>query len=396
MDRASIAKTLKNAVVFQNLRSHPLVHALSELLACEEAGGGAMAYSLVCDVARELYPRGECITDLLLELVCRDENFYIDSIARGELLSRSVEAQADTELRAFSQAAGFSSDYFVKLFSLPSAIPSWTAREEDFAARYAEFAKDAAYLGSGIFSSRHVFTVTEDGSLAPVSHPDPQRLSELCGYENERRVVIANTKALLRGLPANNVLLYGDAGTGKSSTVKAIANEFRGEGLRLIQAEKSLLRHIPALLDYLASKPLKFIIFIDDLSFEKNDRDFTALKSILEGSVASRAENTVIYATSNRRHLLRESHEARRGDEVHLGDTLEESASLSDRFGVVVTFVRPDKDGYISLVRHFAEIHDLKLLEDDLISAAEGYAIRSGGRSPRVAKQYVEYRLALE
>lgn len=139
-----------------------------------------------------------------------------------------------------------------------------------------------------MFARHHMFTI-EDGSLIPVRFPDPQRLSELPGYEHEREKVIANTKALLSGKPAVNVLLYGDAGTGKSSSVKAIANEFAADGLRLVEVKKNQLYQIPALLDSLAQNPLKFILFIDDLSFSANDDNFAALKAILEGSVAAAA-----------------------------------------------------------------------------------------------------------
>lgn len=137
-----------------------------------------------------------------------------------------------------------------------------------------------------MFAKHHVFTV-ENGQLVPVKYPDPQRLSELPGYEKEREKVIANTKALLAGMPANNVLLYGDAGTGKSSAVKAIANEFAPEGLRLVEVKKNQLYQIPDLMDKLAANPLKFILFIDDLSFTANDDNFAALKAILEGSVGA-------------------------------------------------------------------------------------------------------------
>ncbi|MEG2038838.1 MAG: DUF815 domain-containing protein, partial [Oscillospiraceae bacterium] len=136
-----------------------------------------------------------------------------------------------------------------------------------------------------------------------VKNPDPQRLSSLTGYQEQRKKVLTNTLALLDGLEANNILLYGDAGTGKSSTVKAIVNECHAQGLRLIELKKNQLYHIPELLDTLAQNPLKFILFIDDLSFSSNDNDFTALKAILEGSVAARQGNIVVYATSNRRHL---------------------------------------------------------------------------------------------
>ena len=226
--------------------------------------------------------------------------------------------------------------------------------------------------------------------LVPVRHPDHQRLSELSGYEAERSKIIANTLALIEGRPAVNALLYGDAGTGKSSTVKAIANEYADRGLRLIEVKKNQLYQIPDLMDSLSSNPLKFILFIDDLSFSSNDNDFAALKAILEGSVNSHSPNLIVYATSNRRHLIKESFADREGDDLHLADTMQELLSLSARFGLTVTFSRPDKDLYLQIVQDLASLYDLKIDREELIRKAESYAIRSGGRSPRTAKQLIE------
>ena len=192
------------------------------------------------------------------------------------------------------------------------------------------------------------------------------------------------------------MLLYGDAGTGKSSSVKALVNEYKDQGLRLIQVEKSRLHHIPALMDSLSANPLKFIIFIDDLSFASDDRDFTALKTVLEGSVTVRSGNTVVYATSNRRHLVQETFQARMGDEIHLNDTMEEVASLSARFGIIITFGKPNRDQYLYVVANLARQNGLNVPEEILFREAEAYATRSSGRSPRVARQYIEYKIAME
>ncbi|MDD2295031.1 MAG: DUF815 domain-containing protein, partial [Eubacteriales bacterium] len=177
---------------------------------------------------------------------------------------------------------------------------------------------------------------------------------------------------------------------------KAVANAYFDRGLRLIQIEKNLLQTIPPLLDELAESPLKFILFIDDLSFASNDSHFTALKTVLEGSVAARSRNVVVYATSNRRHLISETFGDRRGDDIHLNDTLEEIASLSARFGMVITFGKPGRDLFTTLVLRLAEHSGLDLPEDVLIREAEAYAIRSGGRTPRAARQFVEFKIAMD
>ncbi len=392
MDRISAGRVIKNAVVFTEAAQQPLIASLAELMLLQD--DKEKAYRLCCDVARELYPHGDSLTDRIFELISFDDNFYIRSAAKGEKLSASVEEQVKTELEALACAASYTSEYFSGLFLLPTTLPNWKAEKRDFVQEYSARCARVATEGWGDFARYGVFTVAEDGSITPVSNPDGQSLGELYGYENERRKLLSNTLALLNGKPAGNVLLYGDAGTGKSSTVKAVANSLRDGGLRLIQVEKSRLHHIPALLNSLADNPLKFIIFIDDLSFESDDRDFTALKTVLEGGVAARAGNTVIYATSNRRHLIRESMEARKGDEVHLRDTLEESASLAARFGIVISFSRPDKEEYRKLVIGLAKSMGLPYEENSLMTEAEAWAIRAGGRTPRAAKQFVEYKVS--
>lgn len=243
--------------------------------------------------------------------------------------------------------------------------------------------------GYGIFAKYHTFVV-KDGQLVPVKYPDAQSLSQLSDYEREREQVIKNTQALLSGEPTSNVLLYGDAGTGKSSTIKAIANEYGDKGLRLIEVKKNQLYQIPELVESISRNPLKFILFIDDLSFSSNDNDFAALKAILEGSVAGKSGNLAVYATSNRRHLVRETMSGREGDEIHLNDTMQELMSLSARFGLVITFSKPNKDVYLNIVRHLAREYGIVKNEENLLQNAEAFAIRSGGRSPRTARQFIE------
>ena len=195
---------------------------------------------------------------------------------------------------------------------------------------------------------------------------------------------------MLSGKPAVNVLLYGDAGTGKSSSVKAIANEFAADGLRLVEVKKNQLYQIPALLDSLAQNPLKFILFIDDLSFSANDDNFAALKAILEGSVGGRSQNVVVYATSNRRHLIKETLSDRSGDDIHEADTRQELMSLSARFGLTVTFQRPDKVRFEEILLDLARQYGVQMPSDQLFIKGEAFAIRAGGRSPRVARQFIE------
>ena len=382
MDNLDLAQQLRHLVIFKNLRTEPLFSALAAALENGDAGS-------VCDLAAELYPRGMNLRQAMATALLQDDNFCVREAAALRPLPPQAALWLDRELEILEEALQASAAL------QSSSLPAWELDGESLSAVYKKMLKDAPCLGYGIFSQYDVFSVSPEGTLIPIEHPDPQRLSELYGYETERQKLLQNTRALLQGLPANNVLLYGDAGTGKSSTVKALVNEYKDQGLRLIQVEKSRLRHIPALLDSLSANPLKFILFIDDLSFAADDHDYTARKTVLEGSVAARSSNTVVYATSNRRHLVQETFQSRQGDEIHISDTLEEVSSLSARFGIVITFGRPDKDLYLSVMEKLAERAGLAL-EDSLYKEAEAYALRAGGRSPRVARQYVEYKVAMD
>ncbi len=242
--------------------------------------------------------------------------------------------------------------------------------------------------GCGMYARYRAF-IWRDRKIQPVEHPDGTTLSDLKGYDVQRKLAIDNTLAFLQKLPANNCLLYGDRGTGKSSTVKALLNEFYPKGLRVIEMPKESLMDFPKLVDQIAPLPMRFIIFIDDLSFSQQDDTYAALKAVLEGGLAGRPENTLIYATSNRRHLLRESFSDRNGDEIHLGDTIQESLSLADRFGLSIRFTLPDKARYLEIVRQLAFQRGLEDHIPELEAGAERWATERGGRSPRCARQFI-------
>lgn len=245
--------------------------------------------------------------------------------------------------------------------------------------------------GSGMFAKYKAFTY--DGELHPIDHPDTIRLSDLKNYEEQRKQVVDNTVCFLSGKPAQNVLLYGDRGTGKSSTVKAVLNE--SKYLRMVEVLKSDIELIPQLFRRLRDIPLHFIVLIDDLSFSENDDRFGILKGILEGSLSAKPDNILIYATTNRRKIIRETIADR---EVSGADAIDESMSLSDRFGLLVTFMKPDKRVYLDIVQKLAEDKDLDIPEEKLFAAAERFALKRGGRSPRTARQFVDWvegRLAL-
>lgn len=398
MELKTLALRLDGLVIFRGILHVTVVKnfraVLAERVALEQSEQPAAFVAATAAFEAALLETGQDWTAALLEAILQDENLCIRKAATGGAGETAERCMAQ-EL-AFLQQLG-QVELSKLLAGLPpqlaaacSFLPDWEiAANADYAADYALRCAAVGSRGYGMFARAHVFTI-EDGALIPVRYPDPQRLSELPGYEGEREKIIANTKALLAGKPANNVLLYGDAGTGKSSAVKAIANEFAPDGLRLVEVKKNQLYQIPALMDSLAQNPLKFILFIDDLSFTANDDNFAALKAILEGSVGGRSHNVVVYATSNRRHLIKETLSDRAGDDIHEGDTRQELMSLAARFGLTVTFQRPDKDRYEAILLDLARQYKVQIASDQLYIKGEAFALRAGGRSPRVAKQFVE------
>ncbi|PKM40498.1 MAG: AAA+ family ATPase [Firmicutes bacterium HGW-Firmicutes-9] len=248
--------------------------------------------------------------------------------------------------------------------------------------------------GYGVFAKFGAFRW--DHALLGIPQPDPIRLSDLKSYEYERGLVAANTKDFVEGRGGGNMLLYGDRGTGKSSTIKALANEYCSNGLRIVEVTKDAIPQFPAIMERLREVPLRFILFLDDLSFSTDDAAFSALKSVLEGGVVVRPENCRIYATSNRRHLVKETFSERSVDldDVHAGDTKQEKLSLYDRFDQTVNFFAPDQAQFLAIVRAIAHEKVLQVSFEELDRGAIQWAIRAGGRSPRAAKQFVEWAAA--
>ena len=234
----------------------------------------------------------------------------------------------------------------------------------------------------------------KDERIVPIRTDSAMSPDEFVGYQSQRETVRRAFVSLLDGMPAENVLLYGDAGTGKSSTVKALVKDLADRGLRLIELKKDQLTDLPAVMEEVRVQPLKFVIFIDDLSFGKNDDQFSMLKAALEGSAAGTAENALICATSNRRHIVKETFSDRTGDDVHRNDTMTELLSLSDRFGLTVYYEKPNKAQYLETVSVLAARAGLPVTEE-LLTAAEAYALKKGSRSPRAAKQFVAIEKSL-
>ncbi len=379
----NIDLALRSLVIFRGLNEDKVIKSFSSLLLAE---GTAQQVERYAEFAEGLLRKSGNLTEYILERALEDENIYVTRLARGEEVSNLDEC-LENELRALHRLSQIKPENIKSHIAYGGYLPGWETSETDFISAYRKRMEDLGTSGYGIFARHRAFTV-KGGALIPVIWPDPVRLSDLKGYEKPRQAVIGNTLALLEGRPAANVLLFGDAGTGKSSTVKAVANEFWGKGLRLIEIKKDQAADIPLIIEDLSRNPLKFILFIDDLSFAAENDDFYALKAVLEGSVFARARNIAVYATSNRRHLIKESFADRQGDDVHRDETIQEMISLSTRFGLTVGFLRPDKKLYLQIVHELAEEAGISMETEQLDLEAERFAM--SGRSPRAAKQFIE------
>ncbi|MDE6539997.1 MAG: ATP-binding protein [Ruminococcus sp.] len=336
-----------------------------------------------------LYKKNINLSEYILKKVLEDENFYIIGKAQGKVFDNYIVEAVENELKIFQELSRLTPEDFISDVGYNGFLPKWRTSEIDFVAEYNRRIENIGKYGYGKYSQNRMF-ILRDGETVPVKYPDTQRLDHLYGYQRERQAVIDNTLALLAGKPAQNVLLYGDAGTGKSSSVKAIVNEYADKGLRLIEITKEQLRDIPQIIDDISHNPLKFIIFIDDLTFTSSEDCFGSLKAMLEGSASARSDNIVIYATSNRRHLVKETFSERDGDDVHRNDTMQELISLSARFGLRVNFSRPDKKEFVRIAGELAKQKGLSFDEKDFELKAERFVMTSGnGRSPRTAKQFV-------
>ena len=264
-------------------------------------------------------------------------------------------------------------------------LPAWETGApftfEELAAFYRE-------NGAGLYAKYRAF-LWEEGRLVPVADPDCPHPVELLGYDQQRKQVLDNTRLLVEGKPSNNVLLFGDGGTGKSATVKSMLYLPGMENLRLIEIQKENLVGMPRLIRSLAGRRQSFILFIDDLAFDQDDKTYSSLKTILEGGLEKRPLNVAIYATSNRRHLVRQTFSDRAGDEVDAFETISEKTALAERFGLRIPYMTMSKSEYLALIDHLAGLYHVEMNREVLHAKAMEWEIRHAGRTPRVARQFI-------
>ena len=387
MTKQEILLSLSSLTIFRNLLKKDVMKAFISFLESENETQNVYNYG-------EFVSRLTCynlsFSDFLMQSLIEDENYYIKSAAAKKPVSSAAKSNLVSELEILSSLTKLDKSSLWKDSDYKGYIPDFENTSSDFKEFYTQRLENVEKCGYGIFALHGMFRV-ENNKIVPVEVADSISVDSFVGYEQQRQTVINNTRALTEKRPAQNILLCGDAGTGKSSTVKACANMFFDEGVRLIELRKDQLFSLSYVMGAIADNPLKFIIFIDDLSFNKNDDCFSMLKAVLEGSAESRSTNAVIYATSNRRHIVKESFADRTGtDDVHRNDTMQELLSLSDRFGLTVYYQKPNKALYLQIVNDLAKRYNVTMDENELGIKAEAFALSKGSRSPRAAEQFIK------
>lgn len=404
MDAETLSLGLQSLSVFRNLHKHPLIQAYRDvldtlLILLKDSRDDyilhfADRYGALC---AQIYAERD-ITANLLSAVHFNENALTKFL--DEPCAKEFEQAVTYDIEILNQLLSLSS---LDLKNTISEIPKLLQKTTLFLLNLPDFAPSAPLPfhdfetlrnfykknGYGFFAQATAFAAQDDGTLAPVYQPDQITLQDLHGYQRQKKQILQNTLAFLEGQSANNILLYGDKGTGKSSTVKAVVNAYALRGLKIIELSPRHIKSFPQIFETVKRAPFSFILFLDDLSFSQEDENFIALKALIEGGLAGQPSNVLIYATSNRRHMIRESMAERQGDEVRVRDTLETVTSLFDRFGLEIVFSVPDKDEYLYIVEKLAEQSDITLSTDELYLLAERFALRRNGRSPRTAQQFI-------
>lgn len=394
MELNALRAALRGVSAFRGLKERPvLAHAveLLDALALRRGEDALDAYTALFYALRQEGFLG--LGDWLFDALRYTESPYA-LLAERAGSDPALENAARRDVETFVLLAGTDCDRFVDAIQalLPNdysaalaGLPRWRAAAPFDFESLTQFYREH---GAGLYARYHAF-LWEEGQLVPVSDPDCPRPEDLLGYELQRDQVEQNTRQMMAGRQANNVLLFGDGGTGKSATVKSMLYLPGMEDLRLIEVQKENLTGLPSLIRSLSGRRQKFILFIDDLAFDQDDKTYSSMKTILEGSLEKRPDNVAIYATSNRRHLVRQTFTDRAGDEVDTFETISEKTALAERFGLRIPYLTMNKAGYLALVDHLAGQAGIQMERAELHTQAMTWEIRHSGRTPRVARQFI-------
>src|SRR5262245_7910633 len=439
-DTANLAKALHAAqrlVVYRSILSDPAVSSLLELLdqLCRNSKPTRKALLRITEAYATLFSglanRGttKCVSGLgtpwqdhLLNLILNDENlFSLQAQQCPDGLGKSLVRQVETDLSRLQRLYSVDSQMVVSLLRTSDPSGEWLGWDDfgnsatnidgnlvrqqtaqllhesaDWSLLLPALAECYRKAGTGVFSRYRAFQWKcsgEGSGVRPIGEADPIRLEELVGCESQKEALIRNTAHFLAGYPANNVFVYGDRGTGKSSAIKALLNHFASEPLRMIEVSREDLGELPEVLALVRHRQERFIVFVDDLSFEEGETQYKTLKAVLEGSLEARPKNVLIYASSNRRHLIQEYFSDRKdlgNGEVRHQDTLQEKVSLADRFGIQLVFVTPNQREYFAIVHSLAKRRQLPIEPEELEKRALQWVQLHNARSGRTARQFVD------
>lgn len=368
--------------------------------------------SLLIRLAEKYNLYGNLFNSLLTNLLINNENSFTLALERKKGITLNLKAVVINDFKIIFKM--FNTDFscltslqqnlitnFVpskpiinqELFDVSKSLQDDLTNCKDVNEFYNTLEKFFATYGVGKFGLNKAFRY-ENNEIRPIIHIGNGRLDQLIGYESQKQKLTQNTEAFLAGKKANNVLLYGDSGTGKSSSIKALLNEYYKDGLRMIEIYKHQFKYLPSIIQELQSRNYKFILFMDDLSFEEFEIEYKYLKAVIEGGLEKKPDNILIYATSNRRHLVKQTWSERQDqDEVNVNDAKQEKTSLSSRFGVKILYTHPDRQDYLQIIDGLAKQYDLQIPQEELHQKALTWEIRYGGFSGRTAKQFINAML---
>ena len=434
-----VATHASQLVLFRGILMDPVITGMRELLRAiidegrltaigfeRVAEAYALFFSRLAGTAREEneQPVGSPWQNHLMNLILDDENpFTLQAECTGiEGMGESLLRQVRQDLLRLQQLHDLDESMLLDLLCQYSSETEWigwsrfsctgksnehgeTARvrfkrilhgSSSWPSALASLAEHCQVYGAGIFGKFRAFHWKRRGTvgvLQGIPRPDPVQLEDLVGCEEQKEWLVRNTSFFLSGHPANNVLVYGDRGTGKSSVIKALLHRFGDRGLRMIEVSRDDLCDLPEVMNLLRVRRERVIVFVDDLSFEEAETQYKTLKAVLEGSLEARPANVLIYATSNRRHLIREYFSDRNtsGDEIRHQDTLQEKVSLADRFGIQLIFAAPDQDHYLAIVQSMSKRRGITIPVQDLERQALQWAQFQNGRSGRTARQFMDF-----
>ena len=384
---------------------------LSNAIAKNNLDGAYKIIHKIIEIAHENnYAEGNLWHNYLTHFILSNENIFSLACERKDPPTGSLKDFALHDFELFMQLYRLVHESIAQIFYFKgyekqtSIICDWNKKlaaaetPEEFFEQVSSFYKN---FGVGIFALNKAFRLGSN-SVVPVNNKNvgDVKLNDIICYEIQKQELKSNTEAFLAGLPANNILLYGDGGTGKSTSVKALLNEYFSQGLRVIEIYKHQFREILKLTETLRRRNYKFIIFIDDLSFEEDESEYKYLKAVIEGGIETRPDNVLIYATSNRRHIIREVWSDRddmeHNGDIHRSDTVEEKLSLASRFGIAINYSAPTRNEYHEIVLALAKKAGLNFNSDELLKAADTWEIRHGGMSGRAARQFIDYQLGMK